>query len=285
MKTPQSSTNSRRSAAFTLLELLVVIAIIVILIGLLSVGLMGARRQAFYKATKGRIAQLELAVQSFYDEFRVYPPDEWGDKNAPADGTMMKFLVDQGYDADADGDLSNEITTSADDTHQDIECLVYAVSVVRPFLELKIAQRSNKESTPDKIEWDDVETMTSPAYEIWDAWNNPLHYAVPDSGTITSLGPNSLTDTNKNWDNDEWIDASVKVGSQIRSVTDNTDVMLTLDPTPPWLSVPSVGDSFTVYFGNPGFVAIWSSGPDGDSSAAGSGSLEDADNVTNWERD
>jgi|GEM_PF-6581578 len=210
----------QKNTAFTLLELVVVIAIIIVLIGLLTIGLIGARGQAANRATKARIAQLEMGAQSFYDAFSVYPPDEWGNKGSPAAGTMMEFLMNHGYDTDDDSDLNPEITISPDNTHQDIECLVYAVTVVRPFLDLKKAAKSNKEATPDEIDWQDADTMDSPAYEICDAWGNPLHY-------------------NSSSPHDE----------------------------------------------NEGFVDIWSSGPDADSSATGSGSPEDADNITNWERD
>jgi len=134
---------------------------------------MGARRQAFYKATKGRIAQLELALEGYYNDYRAYPPDTW-------------------LSPPPDLDSPNE-------------CLVYALTVVRPYIELKKLGRHDADG-------DDH-------YEIWDAWNIPLHY---DSSSPSN---------------------------------------------------------------NSGFVDIWSSGPDRDSSADGSGSPEDADNVTNWERD
>jgi type II secretory pathway pseudopilin PulG len=211
MNAPETSTSSRRTAAFTLLELVVVIAIIIILIGLLAIGLVGARGQALHKATRARIAQLEVAAQQFHGAFRVYPPDEWGDKtdNPPAAGTMMEFLVNHGYDSNGNGDMDDEITTEADSEYQDIECLVYAVSIVRPFLELKRASRSNKESTPDEIDWQDADTMNSPAYEICDAWGNPLHYdSSPthnaDFVDIWSNGPDGVDDSGDNDDINNW---------------------------------------------------------------------------------
>lgn len=217
--------NGRHNAAFTLLELVVVIAIVVVLIGLLSVGLIGARQKAARRATQGRMAQLELAIEMYYNDYRTYPPD-----------TCL--------------------------AGQAIECLVDALTVVRPYIQLKKLERHDADADG--------------YYEVWDAWGNPLHYVVPDSGTITSWGANSLTDSSKTWDNDQWNNGYVKVGSQIRRVTDTTAMTLTLNPTPPWSPNPSVGDGFTVYFGNSGFVDIWSNGPDRVSNTD--------DDVTNWER-
>lgn len=338
MNTPRSSTSGRRKAAFTLLEVVLVITIIIILIGLLAVGLTGARQQAVHRATQGRIARLEVAIQRFYDQFRVYPPDEWGDigsvDSATADtltdnskswtnnewigamvgvdtdgdttldeirsiidndadtlrvdppwGTtpsladnyyigMVMFLVNHGYDA-------NDITTSPDKTYQDIECLVYALTVVRTFFELKEAERFNKEATPDEIDWQNADTMDSPAYEICDAWGNALHYvtyvAVADSGTITSVAATSLTDSTKSWVVNRWVDWKVSAGEQVRTITSNTSDTLTISPA--WSPQPAVGSLYKIEFlplHNPGFVDIWSNGPDGVSGTD--------DDVTNWER-
>jgi len=71
-------TNPRQSrgligSGFTLVELLVVVAIIVILMGILIPLVASARTQAKIAATKALLTNLNTALQSYYNDFNMYP--------------------------------------------------------------------------------------------------------------------------------------------------------------------------------------------------------------------
>lgn len=66
---------TRQRRGFTLIELLVVLAIILILVGLLAAGLSSAKTKAKEKSTRAMIGRIQTALESYFSEFRDYPPD------------------------------------------------------------------------------------------------------------------------------------------------------------------------------------------------------------------
>jgi prepilin-type N-terminal cleavage/methylation domain-containing protein len=64
-----------RRRGFTLIEILVVMAIILTLVGLLATGLGSAREKAKSKSSKALIGRVQTALESYFSEFRDYPPD------------------------------------------------------------------------------------------------------------------------------------------------------------------------------------------------------------------
>lgn len=60
---------------FTLIELLIVIVIIGILAALITTNLFGARQRAGDNQKKSNLNQLKLALQLYYTNYHVYPPN------------------------------------------------------------------------------------------------------------------------------------------------------------------------------------------------------------------
>lgn len=76
---------------FTLIELLVVMMIILTLVGLLAAGLSSAKTKAKEKSTRALIGRIQTALESYFSEFRDYPPDGYDNEVAGTnnDGTPV----------------------------------------------------------------------------------------------------------------------------------------------------------------------------------------------------
>lgn len=92
-----------RRLAFTLIELLVVIAIIAVLIALLLPAVQQAREASRRSSCKNNLKQLGLALHTYHDTHRVFPPGSVGDGGTAAApvpafgwGTMLLPYLDQG---------------------------------------------------------------------------------------------------------------------------------------------------------------------------------------------
>ena len=73
LRAPRST--PRKRSAFTLIELLIVIAIIAILAGLGFAGVNGALKTARKAEVRGMANQVKLALNSYYGEYGVWPPN------------------------------------------------------------------------------------------------------------------------------------------------------------------------------------------------------------------
>jgi prepilin-type N-terminal cleavage/methylation domain-containing protein len=86
------TTDSRRTAGFTLVELLVVIAIIGILIALLLPAVQAAREAARRAQCTNNLKQLSLAVHTFHEAQSAMPPSDNGDCWLPWAGFILPYI-------------------------------------------------------------------------------------------------------------------------------------------------------------------------------------------------
>jgi general secretion pathway protein G len=66
---------SRSQKAFTSIELLIVIAIILILIAIALPNFLEAQIRAKITKAKGELRSINIAMQEYYLEFDIYPPE------------------------------------------------------------------------------------------------------------------------------------------------------------------------------------------------------------------
>jgi prepilin-type N-terminal cleavage/methylation domain-containing protein len=71
--------SSSKKRGFTLIELLIVIAIILILIAIALPNFLEAQIRAKVARAKGELRTLGIAMESYYLDFNVYPPETEGD--------------------------------------------------------------------------------------------------------------------------------------------------------------------------------------------------------------
>jgi len=74
MKTPLSRFNLSAIRAFTLIELMVVITIIALLTGIIMTNLAPAKGKARDSARVSDVAQIQLALEQYFDRCGQYPP-------------------------------------------------------------------------------------------------------------------------------------------------------------------------------------------------------------------
>ncbi len=74
-----------RARGMTLIEILVVVGIILILMALLGMGMRTAAGKAKSKSTKALIGRLQTALESYFSEFRDFPPDGYDAESPTTD--------------------------------------------------------------------------------------------------------------------------------------------------------------------------------------------------------
>jgi prepilin-type N-terminal cleavage/methylation domain-containing protein/prepilin-type processing-associated H-X9-DG protein len=84
---------SRQLPAFTLVELLVVIAIIGILVGLLLPAVQAAREASRRSSCANNLHQLGIAIQSYHDRNRAFPPGASLHLNEDVSGISWRVLI------------------------------------------------------------------------------------------------------------------------------------------------------------------------------------------------
>lgn len=67
-------TSQTGKRGFTLVELLVVLGIIIIIAATVSIAIPGLRERSQKKATKALMDRMEIAIEYYYNDNRVYPP-------------------------------------------------------------------------------------------------------------------------------------------------------------------------------------------------------------------
>ena len=88
-----TTTNSKKSAAFTLVELLVVISIIAILAGLLLPAVNGALESAKKTQGKSTAVQIAAAVSAYEMEYGKLPPLSSSSSSSDTTGDVESFLT------------------------------------------------------------------------------------------------------------------------------------------------------------------------------------------------
>jgi prepilin-type N-terminal cleavage/methylation domain-containing protein len=88
-----TTTNSKKSAAFTLVELLVVISIIAILAGLSFPAVNGALDSAKKTHAKSNAVQIAAAVSAYEMEYGKLPPLTAGSSSSDSTGDVGSFLT------------------------------------------------------------------------------------------------------------------------------------------------------------------------------------------------
>lgn len=89
---------------FTLIELLIVIAIILILIAIALPNFLEAQMRAKVAKVKGDLRSVGMALDNYYLDFKIYPPDHDPDSLLSAHGlyqisTPIKYIAKVPYDA------------------------------------------------------------------------------------------------------------------------------------------------------------------------------------------
>ncbi|GAX60868.1 type II secretion system protein G [Candidatus Scalindua japonica] len=95
---------------FTLMELLVVIGIIIIIAASVLTVIPGMRQKAQEKATKAFMDRLEIAIEQYYDDNRIYPST--GNVNLkstlqPSDSTSKQYIEFDGNEVN-NGDIIDQ---------------------------------------------------------------------------------------------------------------------------------------------------------------------------------
>jgi len=169
-----------RQSGFTLIEILVVVAIIGALMGLVVILIPKAQRKNREMLTRNLVTNLQLRVETYYQEMKRYPPMTVKDLTAAAEA-WKGFTVDNG-------------------TNESIECLYVALHHPDLSPGARLGDDIETGNTDEDIWSQPVPGTGSPgspdAKEVLDSWGNPFiyisksHYDKPvevvtKDGTIT----------------------------------------------------------------------------------------------------
>lgn len=201
---------------FTLIELLVAIAIISILATLLSVGLIPLKKKAYKARTVALIDRLRIALSTYFQEFKDYPPDgyDYEPGSRTSAGATGGWLCDQNPPSQGVYLGGKSIgATSGGAYYKGSACLVYFLC--HPITKIYYVGADNGDSDARQLrnktlpallsdlpreafsvaQWDSTfEIGIHPgtaAYkagwevcELLDSWGRPIHYdKVRDGGS------------------------------------------------------------------------------------------------------
>lgn len=78
-----------RTRGLTLIEILVVVGIILIITAMLGAGMRTVTDKARHKATKALLGRIQTALESYFGEFRDYPPDGYDNESISGQPPVM----------------------------------------------------------------------------------------------------------------------------------------------------------------------------------------------------
>jgi len=87
----------KKTEGFTLIELLIVIAIILILIAIALPNFLEAQIRAKIAATRGDLRTVAIAMESYFTDWGMYPPDHDPDQLGPASSGLFQLTTPLKY--------------------------------------------------------------------------------------------------------------------------------------------------------------------------------------------
>ncbi len=149
-----------RRTGFTMVELLIVILVIGILMGIVAYSITSLSERARLSNTEGLLDQIKSALQSYYNDFKKFPPDGFDQTVTAPNGKALRGTACLAYFLGwvyRDGGKLKHFQLKK--TRWDAEGNESSTQVNegKPYMELK-------------------ENQLTPSGEIKDGWGNAMHY-------------------------------------------------------------------------------------------------------------